>query len=271
MNFINDENDIPQSLNFLNQPFHAAFKLPAELGTCNQGGQIEQMDFLVCELCRHITLCNPQGEALGHSCFANARLTNQTRIVFLSAVQDLNHAVSFAFAANDAVETACAGFEGQVIAVAGKIFPFFLLTFLAGIAAFGAVLMAAICGGHIGFSKEAHTEGMNGLVFGVGLIVRVSLMGRIIFLPIGTGGDEAAEVFKGTNFLGEHIKGILCDAHLFHEPVDRLNTELFGAFQAEALLCRITVLINLGNKNDGGIFPAPGTNGNIHIIYSSWI
>ena len=69
MHLIDEEDDVAVLLHFVHKSLDAAFKLAAELGPRHQGGQIQQMDFLVQQPRRHIPRGYAQGQPLGDGRF----------------------------------------------------------------------------------------------------------------------------------------------------------------------------------------------------------
>ncbi|MPN32606.1 hypothetical protein SDC9_180086 [bioreactor metagenome] len=117
MNFIDEQNNVARGLDLADEALDAAFKLPAELCARNQRRQIKQVDLFVHQPAGHVTLGNAQRNALGNGRFANARLTNQTGVVFLPAAQDLHRTVEFFVTADNAVQLALLRLIGKVFAV----------------------------------------------------------------------------------------------------------------------------------------------------------
>ena len=87
------------------------------------------MHLFIGKLRRNLAFRNAQRKPFGNCCFPYARLANQARVIFLTAVQDLNHSIGFPCAANNAVKPPLTCFLGQIITVADKVFTLFLLLF----------------------------------------------------------------------------------------------------------------------------------------------
>ena len=60
MNLINDENNIPILNHFIDDSLHAAFKLSPKLCSGHKSRHIQESDFLMQKLHRHLTPGNPQ-------------------------------------------------------------------------------------------------------------------------------------------------------------------------------------------------------------------
>ena len=104
MNLINKEDDVPLGFDFVHQSLDAAFKLAAELGTCHQRRQIQQLDFLFFQPCRNISGGNPLGQSLGNGGFTYTGFADETGIVFGSAGKDLNDPVNFPLTSDNGIQ-----------------------------------------------------------------------------------------------------------------------------------------------------------------------
>src|SRR5699024_185859 len=125
--FVDDQNDIALLFDLVDETLDAAFKLSAELGACDQCGQVEQVDFLVSQLIGHVARRNADGQTFGNRGLTDTRLTDEAGVILLAAVQNLDDAVGLLFASDDAVETAFSCLLGQIIAVIVQILALFLL------------------------------------------------------------------------------------------------------------------------------------------------
>ncbi len=106
MNFINEQDNISLLPNFINQAFNTALKLSAKLRACNQRCQIQQENFLLLQMCRHISVCNPQSQPFGYCSLADTRFPNQAGIIFRAAGKDLDDTADFLITANHMVHFA---------------------------------------------------------------------------------------------------------------------------------------------------------------------
>ena len=123
MDLVNDQDDVAQLADLLDQALHAAFELAPELGARHQGGQVQQIDLLVQQLIGHLPLGDLLGQALGDGRFAHAGLADETGVVLLAAVQNLNDPVQLPVPANEPVQLALLGPAGQGDAVAVQKLP----------------------------------------------------------------------------------------------------------------------------------------------------
>ena len=92
-------------------------------------------------------------------------------------------------------------------------------------------------------------------------------MGCVLFFSVGPRGDQPPEILQRPDLLREHVERILCNAHLLHQLVNRLDAHFLCAFQAQPFLCRIAVLVDPGNKHNSGVFPAACTNWDVHGVF----
>ena len=152
MHLVNDKDNIAQPLDLVDQTLHAAFKLPAELGACDKCRQVKQMDLLIAHFEGDSPFIDAYGQPFGHGGFADARFADQTGIVLLTAVEDLDHAVGLAVTSNNVVNAALRGLAGQVVAVIVQVFTLFILP-RGGLGLAAAILLPVIllrqggCGG----------------------------------------------------------------------------------------------------------------------------
>ena len=127
MHFVNDQNDVAELLDLLNEALHAAFKLAPELRARDEGREVHEIDLFVLKLIRDVLVGNFLCKALGDGSLTDARLADETGVILLAAVEDLNDALRLLLAANDAVEPAVARLLRQVLAVAVEEFVLFVL------------------------------------------------------------------------------------------------------------------------------------------------
>ena len=117
MDLIDEQDDVAGGLDLADEALDALLELAAELGARDEGGHVQQEDLLIPQAGGHLALGNALGNALGDGGLADAGLTDQAGVVLLAAAQDLDGAVNFAVAADDAVHLAVPGLLGQVLAV----------------------------------------------------------------------------------------------------------------------------------------------------------
>ena len=215
MYLINDQDDIAQGFDFVNQSLHSALKLAAELGSGYQSSQVKQVDFLVFQFIGYIAIGNADGKAFRHGGLAHTRFTDQAGIVFLPAVEDLDHTFGFSFPSNDGIQLMLAGTGGQIGAVSGQILAFFCLTFFLPqlIPAFRrAAVLTCLRTGCRFFSTGEHffqkrREGMGAAK--IEGVIRITFTLVIILLIRGHHRQVC-------HFIGDLIQVIFRDAHLAH-------------------------------------------------------
>ena len=227
-------------------------ELTTELGARNEGGHIQQEDLLVPQAGGHLALSNALGDALGDGSLADTGLTDQAGVVLLAAAQDLDGAVNFAVAADDAVHLAVPGLLGQVLTVGIQelaLGGFVLFT----VFAFGLVV-AALAGCTKAKREHRRTAGHK-------IVLTVALLGGVLtccggqHTGLGSLLQEAAHAFF-------HVLQILIGhAELFHQIIHGLDVHLAGAGQAVALLHRLAVVHPL-DEHHGRAFFAAYTNHN---------
>ena len=178
--------------------------------------------------------------------------TPASPVVLLAAAQDLDGAVNFAVAANDAVHLAVPGLLGQVLTVSIQelaLGGFVLFT----VFSFGLVV-AALAGCTKAKREHRRTAGHK-------IVLTVALLGGVLtccggqHTGLGSLLQEAAHAFF-------HVLQVLVGhAELFHQIIHRLDVHLAGAGQAVALLHRLAVVHPL-DKYHGRAFFAAYTNHN---------
>ena len=82
MNLIDKHQNVLICSYFLYYIFNALFKLAAVFGTGHHSGQIQNNQPLIADGLRHISCGDFRGKTFYNRRFADARLTDQTRIVF---------------------------------------------------------------------------------------------------------------------------------------------------------------------------------------------
>ena len=100
MQFINKQQHVPSRFHFIYHFFNTVFKFPAVFGFCNESGHVQRYQTFICHNIRYVsvyqTLCN----SFNDRCLTDTRLSDQTRIIFASAAQNLDHPFGFLFPAN---------------------------------------------------------------------------------------------------------------------------------------------------------------------------
>ena len=239
----------------LNETLHPAFKLAPELGASHQRGQIQEENLLIPQLIGHIPRGNPLGKALGDGGFAHARLTDETGIVLLAAVEDLNDPLRLHIPADHLVELSLPGTARQVHAVAVQEFmalAFFLRIFF--------LFPVFFPGGRPPYIGVAGTsEHLVQQRKGRGLTVNFIVLGFPI-LPLA---EHAA------HFVAEQIQVLFGDAHLLDCLVDLGNAQAPGTLQTVALIHGYAVF-HLRNEDHGNILFAFGTHFWLHCSHTPY-
>ena len=101
--------------------FEALLKLAAVLGAGDHEREVERKDPFFLKKRRHLAVDDALGEPLDDRGLADARLTDQDRIVLCPAAQNLDQALDLILAADQRIEPALGGLVGQIACKFGKI------------------------------------------------------------------------------------------------------------------------------------------------------
>ena len=236
VNLVNDQNDVAALLDLADQALHAAFKLPAELGAGHQRGEVKQEYLLVPELIGDIPRRDPLGKSLGNGGLANAGFADETGIVLLTAVENLDDTLGLHIPADDLIQLALPGAAGQIHTIAVQEFmPFGLFLLLR---------LPLFLSGRTGLGRGGIAEKLVQQRERGGLAVNFIVVRAVAVVLLA---EHAA------HFVAEHIQVFLGNAHLLHRLVDLGNSQTPGAFQAVAFI-HGNAVFNLGNKHHGDIF-----------------
>ena len=250
---VDHKDDVAELFDLLDEALHAAFKLTAELRARDQRRQIHQIDLFVQQLIRNIAAHDLLREALGNGRLADARLADQTGIVFLTAVEDLHDALRLDLAADDAVKLAVARLAGQILAVGiEELVPLLALTgrlLLRSLLLFLLVLLCRQLAFVSGIAEKLIEEREGRRLALLLLVVLVTV--RLLLL----GGDHAQSAQSVGHFAAQIFQIVVRDAHALHQIVHGLDAKLPRTFEAEALVDGISVF-NFCNENDRKIFLA---------------
>ena len=258
VDLVDDQNNIAQRLDLLDQALHAALKLAAELGPRHHGGHIQQPNLLVLQLVGHIACGDLLGQTLGNGRLAHARLADETGVVFLPAVQDLDDPQRLALPAHHPVQLAVFGLGGEILGIKAEEFLLFRLLFRA------FALLAGLAGGlRLVLPEEfEQREGRRagGSVFAVGVVLAAVLriLGHAQLLQHT--GQTVAQRLRG-----QTVQILVLQAEFFQQVIDRLDAELLGALQAEPLVDGLSVF-HFCDEDHCHILLAAGTDGHIHIV-----
>ena len=269
MDFVDDQDDIAQLLDFLDQSLHTAFKLAAELGSCHQGSQVQQVDLLVLELVGNVTLIDFHRQPFGNGGFSHAGFSDEAGIVFLAAVEDLNDPFQLLIPSNHPIQLSLCGFSGEGDTVIFQEFPlgpvfalgFFLADTAAAIRGLGrdigqrVLLFLPIGVGQV--SHELVQEGESGSPSVFFLVVVAAV--RRVAQGAGQVAQQAFHAFgpfKGRHhFRGQSLQIFITQAHFLNHISNRADIQLPGAFQAETfILTSLSVVVQPGDKDHGDIF-----------------
>jgi hypothetical protein len=114
MQLVDEEDDVAPLADLLHDLLQTLLEFAAVLRAGYQGGQIEGVDLLVLEQLGHVAGGDALGQALDHRRLAHAGLTDQNRVVFGAAREDLHHALDLGLAPDHRVELAVGGQPRQV-------------------------------------------------------------------------------------------------------------------------------------------------------------
>ena len=107
---------------FIEHGFQALLKFPSELGTRQQGGHVQRQNPFATQRVRHLARHNALRQTFHDGGLAHARLADQNRVVFGTALQHLNGTADFVISANHGVQLAQPCPLGQINAVFFKSF-----------------------------------------------------------------------------------------------------------------------------------------------------
>ena len=254
---VDDEDDVARLADLLNEPLHAAFKLTAELGTRHQCGEVEKIDLLLPQLEGYVTGDDALRQPLGDGGLAHAWLADEAGVVLLAAVQDLHHALDLLLPPNDGVQLAVAGALAQIDTVVVQKLALLLLFAASGLRSGIAAVLAGLLRRRIAVVEQAVQKRERGGLAAL-LIVLVLAVRQVVHLL------RAAE---GLHHLVVDVLQILRrDAHALHHVLHLGQTQLGGAFQAQALVDHLVLLVHAGDEHNGHILFASGTKCRLHGI-----
>ena len=104
MDLIDKEQDILRLGHLTDHIFDPLLELAAVFGSCNHSGEIQDHHAFSADRIRNVTGSNELGEAFDHSCFSHTRFSDETRVVFCSSAQDLDHAADLLLPADDRIQ-----------------------------------------------------------------------------------------------------------------------------------------------------------------------
>ena len=189
---VHKQHNVPRVLHLVYKGLHAALKLPSELCSRHQRGEVEKIQLLALQTERNVAARELQRYSLRDRGLAHAGLADKTGIVLGAAGKDLKHSVDLLFPAHYAVYLAVEGALSKVGAVGLQTAALFvgLFAFFTGapvgallrlVAVFGGVLRAVHAAEKI-FQKignrsraAALKQGFLLLGFGTRVLILVSL------------------------------------------------------------------------------------------------
>ena len=120
MELVDEQQNIFIVRHFFDDTFDTLFELTAVFASCYHSGKVEHDNSFVTDRLRHDAKGDALCQAFCNRSFSNARLADETRVVFRSAAQDLNHTLNLLAAADNRVEFSLACKLGQIAAVLVK-------------------------------------------------------------------------------------------------------------------------------------------------------
>ena len=118
MQFIDEHDDLPGRVRDDLQDFLQSFlEFAPVFGSGYKRSQIKRIEGLVLQGFRHVACHDPAGQPFDDSSLADARLTDQDRVVLLPAGKDLDRAADLVITADDRIQCALAGFKCQILPV----------------------------------------------------------------------------------------------------------------------------------------------------------
>ena len=137
---VDKQDDLSLALfHFLQNALEAFFKLAAVFCAGHQRAHVKAEHLAVLQVFRYIAAHDTQGQALGDSCFAHARLADEHRVIFCLARKDTDDVADLGVAADDGVQLLLTGQLHKVLAVFGQHV----------IGAFGVVAGDALVAAHL--------------------------------------------------------------------------------------------------------------------------
>jgi len=115
VNLVDEDDGLPFVLrDVVQHGLQTLFELTAVLCACEQRGHVERQHALALERLRHFAIDDALRETFDDRRLADARLTDQHRIVLGPALEDLNRTADFVVTADDRIELARARALGQI-------------------------------------------------------------------------------------------------------------------------------------------------------------
>ncbi len=131
MDFIDEKDDFAVALgHFVDDSFQTFLEFALILGSGNQSTHIKRENLLGAEVFRHVATHDALCKPFGDGCLASTRLTNQHRVVFSAAAENLQHAPYFVVTPDYGVKFARTGTLIEVYSIFVKRIICFLGTLI---------------------------------------------------------------------------------------------------------------------------------------------
>ena len=251
VDLIDHQDDIAALLDLTDQALHAALKLTAELGARNQCSKIKQEYFLIPKLVGHLACCDPLGKTFRDGRLTDTGLADQTGVILLTAVEDLDHTLRLNISADHLIQLSGLSSASQIHTVAVQEFMLglFLLTLPILLRRFLFLRGAGRLRRHIIVSEQLIQQRERG-----GLTV------DLVIFPV-----FIISLTKNTaHLVTDQVQLLFGDAHLTHGLIDLRNTQTSGTLETIAFIQCYTVLY-LGDKDDGDIFLTLDAHFGLHL------
>ena len=116
MKFVYEQYHIGIFRQLCKNAFHTLLKLAAVFCTCHQRGHIKRYHTFVKQDARHLALHYSECKTFHNGRLTHTRLTDEYRIVFLAAAQDLGQTLYLLLTTHDRIQTAVFGGTGDIVA-----------------------------------------------------------------------------------------------------------------------------------------------------------
>ena len=274
MNLIYHKNDISLFADFFDQAFHSAFKLSAELCSGNQGSQVKQINLFFEKFHRYFAHSNTLGQALSDCGFSDSWFPDQAWVVFLPAIQNLNHAFQFFFPADHGIQLTrtCTGCQINTVIVQKLMFLLFPVRLTLCLSRISAALTATAAYSvlrllvlirillSIRFSRteciKNSSEERKRRCFSVVIIRAVAFVGTDQILH---------PVQRVHHFTGKIVQIFIRDPHFCQNVVNRFDMKFSCTFQAKTFTSGLSVFY-FCYKYNRGVFPAARAHTSLHVI-----
>ena len=114
MQFIHKQQDIAYLLHFLHNPFDPFLELTTIFCTCYHSGYIQSQDPFFLQMLRYGSCCYPCCQSFHDRGFSHTRFSDQARIIFAPAAQDLDHPLQFVTASDQRIQFSLPGTLRQI-------------------------------------------------------------------------------------------------------------------------------------------------------------